>query len=138
IDNKIVLFETVEQIIDVFFEKRLAYYKARKEYQVSVLEQQFKKLDNIVRFILAIIDEEIIINNRKKDLIIKDLQKLKFDTIDDSYNYLLNIPVYSLTKEKVDEYKATKKEKADELKELKKTSIEELWLRDLEELKKQL
>jgi hypothetical protein len=75
------------------------------------------------------------INNRKKDLIIKDLVKGKYDQYEDSFNYLLGMPIYSLSKEKIDELTVIAKSKALVIKTLKKTKSKELWLEDISELK---
>jgi DNA topoisomerase-2 len=136
VDGVITKFETVNQIIDVFYKKRLTDYKLRKESMMDVLQRDKTKLDNQVRFIKMVITDKLIVNNRKKDIIIKELMKLKFNMYDDSYDYLLGMSIYSLTKEKVDELSKKAKEKDIELKELSKTKIESLWLEDIEELKK--
>ena len=134
-NNKIVKYETPEEIIDVFYKKRLTDYKERKKSMLNDLEKDKTKLDNQVRFIKEVISGKLKINNRKKDLIEKDLVKGKYDKYDDSYSYLLGMPIYSLTKEKIDELNAAAKKRGDEIKSLKKTKEKDLWLEDLNELK---
>jgi DNA topoisomerase-2 len=138
VDGKITKFSSPEEIIDTFYTKRLADYKERKKVILEKLNGDHLKLTNQVKFIKMVITDTLKINNRKKDLIIKDLVKNKFDMYNDSYDYLLNMSIYSLTKEKVDELNEKAKQKLSEIKDLKKKKPEKIWLEDLNELKKSL
>lgn len=138
VDDKITKFETIEEIVDVFYKKRLKDYGERKKSLLSILQKDKDKLDNQVRFIKEVIKGTLKINNRKRDLITKDLIKGKYDKYEDSYNYLLGMPIYSLTKEKVDELNGIVKSKESEIKELKKMKPKDLWLVDITELKKHI
>ena len=135
VDDKITKFKNVTEIIDVFYKKRLKDYDNRKKSMLAILTKEKDRLDNQIRFIKAVIKGDLKINNRKKDLIIKDLVKGKYDLYDDSYNYLLGMPIYSLTKEKVDELTEIVKSKGLEIRTLKKTKVKDLWLSDISELK---
>lgn len=135
VDGNIRKFDQVEEIIDVFYDKRLEDYTKRKKSLLDVLNAEKTKLDNQVRFIKMVIKDELKVNNRKKDIIIKDLEKNKFDLYNDSYDYLLGMPIYSLTKEKVDELSEKLKNKKAEYNALKKLKPEDLWLNDLKDLK---
>ena len=54
--------------------------------------------------------------------------------VNDSFDYLLKLPLYSLTSEKILELEKQLKETKDSLKLLKETSAENLWTKDIEEL----
>ena len=54
--------------------------------------------------------------------------------LEKSYNYLLNMPLWSLTKEKVDELLKEKDQKASEVEALKRMTPSDMWLKDLDEL----
>ena len=135
VDGVITKFESPEEIIDVFFKKRLVDYKNRKKSILSELQQDVTKLDNQVRFITMVIKDELKVNNRKKILIEKDLTKHKFDLYNDSYDYLLSMSIFNLTKEKIDDLKARAKSKSEEYKAINKTKPEDMWLEDLSKLK---
>jgi len=138
LDNKIVKWTTTEDMINTWIDIRLSWYEKRKIQWMSVLEQQFDRYDNLLGFIKGVIDGEILINNRKKDVIIKDLETMDFMKINDSYDYLLNIPVYHFTTEKFDEYKKMAKNMRLELKEYKLMNPADIWQKDLKELEEQL
>lgn len=80
-DGKIKRYREPEDIIKEFFVVRLKYYQLRKDYLVKKIEDDFKILSNKVRFILAVINKEIVISNRKRADIINDLIKKGFDPI---------------------------------------------------------
>jgi DNA gyrase/topoisomerase IV subunit B len=138
VDDKIVKFDSPEAIIDVFYQKRLEDYEKRKEIVLDKTKNNCIRLENIVKFIKLVISNKIIINNKKKDQIESQLIEQNIIKIEDSFNYLLNMSIYSLTKEKIDELENSLKEKKEELKELKSTAPSKLWLDDLEILKTKL
>lgn len=134
LDNKIIKWNTTEELLDKWFTIRLAYYKKRKKSWIEVLQDKYDKYYNILCFLKAVIDGEIVINNRKKELIVNDLTEMEFITINDTFDYLLNIPVYHFTKEKYDEYKNMAKDMKVELAEYKSLNPEDIWIKDLTEL----
>merc|ERR1712050_50917 len=97
-------------------------------------------LSNRARFIRMIIEKKLHINNRKKDDVVKDLIRLKFQKFGDTkpprsgFEYLLIMQIVSLTKERKEELERMAKEKAAELEKVKKTSIERMWTDDLDRL----
>ena len=112
------------------------------------LEKEFSILDNKVRFILAVINGEMVINNRPKKELMSDLRSQGYpahssnkkkdeDDIDlgsRDYDYLLSMPLWNLTLEKVEKLKKQKMEKEDELEDLRATTVQDIWLKDLDEL----
>lgn len=138
LDNKIIKWEGAEEIINKWFDIRLDYYAKRKKSWTDELTHKYNKYNAIYEFIKSVIDEKLLINNRKKDIIIKDLEKLKFYKINDNFDYLLNIPVYHFTKEKFEEYRQNSLDAKKELSEYKKLKPEEIWETDLTELENAL
>ena len=66
------------------------------------------------------------------------LVDLKFNKIDNNFNYLINLPMKWMTKEKYEELLKEKDEKQQYIKKLMKTKIEEFWLEDLKLLKENM
>jgi len=161
-EGKIRKYETELEILQEFFDVRLKHYHVRKEYLVDKLETELLKLSNKVRFILAVIKDEIKIRNVKKAVIIQQLREQKYDPMPkkttkkaaededeedeeeedqekenedvsaSDYDYLLSMPLWNLTKEKVDALKADKEAKEAELVILKETTPETMWETDLD------
>lgn len=135
-NQNLISFETAEDICEYFVEFRLKYYNKRKENTVAKLKREENILSNKAKFIKAVIEDVIIINNKKKDDIIKGITKLKLDKVDDSYDYLLRMPIYSLTKEMYDKLKEDIKTKKTEIKKILETKPSDMYLEDLRELDK--
>ena len=119
--GKLKIFESSDEILKYFVDFRLTFYQKRKDFQINQYNNQINVLDNKLRFIKSIIDGLLAVNNRKKEVIEKDLIKMKFDKVDDNFDYLLRMPIYSLTKETYDRLKEDMDNKKTELAWLKKT-----------------
>uniref|UniRef100_A0A8C4KZR9 DNA topoisomerase 2 n=1 Tax=Equus asinus asinus TaxID=83772 RepID=A0A8C4KZR9_EQUAS len=150
-------YDTVLDILRDFFELRLKYYGLRKEWLLGMLGAESAKLNNQARFILEKIDGKIIIENKPKKELIKVLIQRGYDSdpvkawkeaqqkvisweteksgsVTDSgptFNYLLDMPLWYLTKEKKDELCKLRNEKEQELETLKRKSPSDLWKEDL-------
>jgi DNA topoisomerase-2 len=100
------------------------------------MNRELKILSNRGRFIKAILDEKLKVNNVSKTEIIRQIEEMKLEMIDDSYDYLLRMPIYSLTKEVFEKLKADFLEKKEEIKIMEATEPKEMYVDDLNELKK--
>jgi hypothetical protein len=83
-----------------------------------------------------VVEKKLIVNNRKKDDIEKDLIKHKFPKLGttNNYQYLLGMPIYSLTYEKIEELKKQLKQKEIEFNNLSKTTPKNIWNEELDYL----
>lgn len=134
--GKLKIFESTSEIIKYFVEFRLQYYHKRKQFLLDKLNRELKVLSNRGRFIKAILDEKLKVNNVPKIEIIKGIEELELDKIDDSYDYLLRMPIYSLTKEVFDKLKADFIEKKNDISKIESTEPKDMYIEDLNELKK--
>lgn len=132
--NAIVKFDTPEDVIDQFIDWRIDLYEKRRQNILEKLTLHNQKLDNMVRFILAVVDGKLELRNKKKDVIVKAMGKLGLDEYEGSYSYLLNMSMSSLTKEKVDELKKRKADNDDLLKRYSSLKPENMWLSDLSKI----
>jgi DNA topoisomerase-2 len=134
--GKLKIFESTSEIIEYFVNFRLTYYHKRKQFLLDKLNRELKILSNRGRFIKAIIDGKLKVNNVAKAQIIEEIEVMGLDKIDDSYDYLLRMPIYSLTKEMYDKLKEDFKLKKEEIAKLESTDPKDMYLDDLNELKK--
>ena len=135
-NGKLRIFDNVADIIKYFVKFRLNYYHKRKEFLLDRMNKDLKLLSNRGRFIKAILDEKIKINNVPKLEIINSIELMGLDQIDGSYDYLLRMPIYSLTQELFEKLKADFTAKKAEIKKLEETDPGDMYLDDLDELKK--
>ena len=131
-NNKIVVYESAEEIIDHYIRVKLVSLSARKEHMKGRLEEEIRYDYSKYLFIKMIVDNTLIVSKRKKADIVKDLDKVKeILSKDDSYDYLLNMNIMSLTEERMTKLEADIKQKKSELDQLIKKSIEQLWTEEL-------
>ena len=135
-NGKLKIFENTSDIIKYFVDFRLTYYHKRKQYLLDKMNRELKILSNRGRFIKAIIDGKLKVNNVAKAQIVEGIEALGLDKIDDSYDYLLRMPIYSLTKEMYEKLKEDFKLKKEEIAKLEATDPKDMYLLDLSELKK--
>lgn len=160
--GKIKKYSTPEQILEDFFLLRLDHYQKRKESLVEHLKTIYERLSNQARFVQMIVNRQLVVNNRKRSDIIKELREKDFrpfpkakkakvagevnvdeeEVVEEGedpsenagdYDYLLSMAIYSLTKEKVERLLAQRDESENELKILLGRSPQNLWEQDLEE-----
>lgn len=166
-DRKITRYSNIGEIMEEHFLVREDYYRKRKDFMIARLTRECEILANKVRFILAVVNSELIINKKQKASLVQELHSKGFATkrqldmifkeptlqsdsesVKESeseteiglivpskeYDYLLSMPLWSLTYEKVEALKKEFNEKQAQLVILKKTTIYEMWMQDLEAL----
>jgi len=131
-------YKTPVDILLEFFDLRLEYYVKRKEYITKRLQRELEILTSKARFIKEYINGDLDINKRSKDYIISVLEKHDYPKDDSSYDYLLRLPIYSLTSEKIKELEEQCHKKEKELAFILSKSPEDLWRIDLNDLLKKL
>lgn len=137
-ENKIKEYTNPEDILNDYIEVKLVYTEKRKQHLLNELASKIELLNSRYIFIEAVVDNKLIISKRKKAVIIKDIDKLgilKETEGDTRYDYLLRMPVSSMTEEELKRLKGLVKDAETEIKELKKLSAKDLWLKDIHKLK---
>ena len=138
-NNKVVEFKSIYEVIDNYYNVRLKYYDIRKNNLIKELTKRILENYSKYLFIKGVIEKEIIISNKSDEDIIKQLEKIeKISKINDSYDYLLNMPMRSITKTQYEKLKNEIKSMKEELTKLKETSNIDMWKDDLKLLKKAL
>jgi DNA topoisomerase-2 len=137
-NGKLIIFKNVTDLINYFVKFRLTFYDKRKKYMLDQLADQHNKMSNRAKFIKSIIDNKLKVNNRPKQDIVTDLEKMKFDKIEFSYDYLLNMAIHSLTKEKYEELLKQIGENEAESKRINAIEPIDMYREDLKELRKKM
>jgi DNA topoisomerase-2 len=137
VEGKITKYNDIDSILQEYYEKRIEMYEERRKYQLSQLKYDLDMISNKVKFILMVVDEELIINKRKRTELEKELEENEFDKMgaNENYDYLLSMPIYQLTHEKIEELKKQEKEKKQEHKSLNEMTAQDIWKHELIELK---
>ena len=127
---KVREFKSAKEIIDYYIYIKLKFLQKRKTYIIEKLNKDFKILENKLRFLNMYISKELSITDKSKSELEIELEKLNFDKFD-GYSYLIGMPLYSLTTDKVKELETSIEKLKKEIETVTKTSIEQMWRKDL-------
>ena len=132
-------YNNVSDILKNYFKVRLELYKKRKLYQLDALKQELVVLNAKVRFIMEFIEGKIVISNRTKKNLIEQLVEGNYPSIneDKEFGYLIKMPIYNLTKERIEDLKKEQNIKTEMFDNLNKTTETQLWSSELNLLKKE-
>ena len=130
-NGKVKHFKNKEELISYFVNYRLNKYNDRKDKLVSVMEKRYEDNNNICKFIELVSNSTIIITNRKAKEIKEDLKKYELP------ESVLTVQISKLTDEEKKDLLNKNKQIEKELKYIKKTTIKDMYLNDLNELKKE-
>lgn len=128
-------YNNPNDILLYYYELRLDYYKKRKLYWIDNYTKDLNLLKMKERFIKEYIDGKLHINKKSKQQINDMLEIGKYSKQNDSFDYLLSMPIYSLTEEKITQLEKQISKILDQLDYLKSKTEKELYKIDLEELK---
>ena len=140
-NEKLILtkYNTPEEILLEFYDLRLEYYQKRKIYITKKLKDELIILQAKARFIKEYIDGSLQINKKSKDFIVTLLTEKKYPTDSEkTYDYLLTLPVYSFTSERIEALEKQCGNKKSELEYIKSKTPSCLWSIDLLELKNKM
>lgn len=143
---KLRSFTTIDNVLTYFCDLRVKLYQSRKDYLLPKYKTDLDVISAKTKFVLAIINGDIIVNNQSKAKIIEQLRKdnypimynkslitdlTKEEASQGNYDYLISMPIYNLTKDKIEELKKEKGEVEAKYKKLFDATPSELWLNDI-------
>jgi DNA topoisomerase-2 len=145
-------YKSVTDILLDFYDIRIEFYQRRKSYLVKQLQNELTLLNSKIRFINEYINGTLDINRKSRDYIIslleeRDYPKLSSDLKEDidqedgtggakSFDYLVKMPLISLSLEKIQELEKHRDTKQNELNTLQKKTERDLWRDDLQNILK--
>jgi DNA topoisomerase-2 len=130
-NDKLKKYENVNDIVDDYYIKRLELYDKRKDYQLKILRNELVILSNKARFIQENLDD--IIDLRKKSNLENEnkLMERNYDKVENSYKYLLKLPMDSVSIENFEKLMKEKDEKDSLINNLEKLTNRDIWLEEL-------
>ena len=137
-EEKLKHYNSVKDIIDDYYKVRLDYYDKRKTYMIDLLEHECVILRNKWNYIQELLNDTIDLRKKKSEEINIMLTKKNYVKIENSFNYLVKMSMDSVSEESIEELKSKYENKQNILENLKSTTIEQLWLNDINDLKKSL
>ena len=135
--NRVEEYTSAKEILLHYMDIKVQYTEQRKHTNIADMQDELEVLKSKYFFVKAILEETILINNRK----IQDIE-LELDNhpnikrVDDKYDYLLNMKITNLTEDMFLKLKEEIKQKKTKYDEYKETPSIELYIRDIESIKK--
>ncbi|KAJ3035696.1 DNA topoisomerase 2 [Rhizophlyctis rosea] len=156
-EGRLRKYDNVLDILKDWYALRRNYYQKRKDHLLETLNNELIKCDNKVRFVTEIIKGELVVQNKKRAALLQELRARKYDPFfknkveqdegdegeEDSederaggngYDYLLSMPIWNLTMEKVEKLKKEQEQRRQEVEVLSRRTINDLWRADLDTL----
>ena len=132
-DDKLKKYDTVNEIIDDYFNIRLEYYDERKDNLIENLERELLILSNKAKYIQEVLIGTIDLRKKKKQEIMDMLSEKDYDKVDEDqeYKYLVKMPMDSVSEENVEKLLKEHGIKNIELQKVKSTTLEQMWLSEL-------
>jgi DNA topoisomerase-2 len=130
----ITKYATLNEILEEFVMVRRGLYDDRRRHQLGVIAAKLPYHDNVVRFIKDQISDKPKVVLKKKSLKECDeiLKQNQYELINDSYDYILSLPVSAFTLEKIKKHEDDRINLKVRQEELEMTNASKMWLADLE------
>ncbi len=133
-------YNSVNEIIDEFYDLRLEYYQKRKDYLLYKLKKELQLISYKVKFINEILEDTIDLRKKKKVVIHKLLHDKQYPKLRNnkedkkSYDYLIKMPMDTLTDEKLETLNKILNIKQNEFTIIQDTTSKQMWENDLIDL----
>ena len=133
-EGKIKKYANASAIIDDFFPVRMRLYQERKKAMVLGYQQELTKANQTVKFLQLVLDNTFVFKGQNKNQLKDQLKSFKLDNAE----FLLQLPIYNLTDEKMAGLLAKKADLEASIRNLQKCSVQSLWKNDLKNLREAL
>ena len=130
-------YETPQDIIWEYYNTRLHFFSLRKNDIIQGIEEDLKYLYAKIRFIQSVIVEEVKVSKMKKDELEKFLNDNNYPLLNDKFDYILRIPIYNLTIDKVKELENDITKAEGRLEDVQTKTEQEMWLDELSAFEKE-
>jgi DNA topoisomerase-2 len=129
-------YNSPNEILHEFAHVRLELYAKRREYLLKMLRDKLPYHENVVRFIRQQCEPTPVPDLRRKSLEECDrlLSQQKFDKIKDSYDYLMDLPIKSLTLKNAQKHEKDLEELKQKIVEVEATTPKTMWMKELTQL----
>ena len=131
-NHKLKNFTGKKDVIEYFVNYRIGIYTERKKKMVKILEERIKKNDELVKFITLVCNGKLKIRNRAKADIKVDMDGYKLPM------ELISTPMSKCTIEERDELLKQNEAMKKELEYIRNTTEKQMYLNDLNNLKKEI
>jgi DNA topoisomerase-2 len=132
--GKIKKYDSPLDILREWFDVRKRFYIKRKKFLLSDLTTRSIIAENKSRFITMINNGELVVNKKSETVLVAELKALNFYKVDNSFSYLLNMKISSMTTERAAELEKEATKLREEVIALTATSEMSMWETDLQNI----
>lgn len=129
---QITKYNSPQDIILSYFNTRLQFFSKRKQNMIDTLEEDIKYLQAKIKFIKKVVCNELQVSKMKKHELEEHLGNNEYPKLNDSFDYILRIPIYNFTLDKVEELEDEFKKTQNEIDNIMQTTEETMWLQELD------
>ena len=132
--EKLKKYDTVQEIIDDYYDVRLDMYDTRKHHMIDSLEDALVLLSNKAKYIQETIAGVVDLRKKKKEQVIELLESRGYDVIDEDHDfkYLVKMPMDSVTEENVAKLMKEHADTQEALDKIKNTTPQQMWTMELD------
>lgn len=131
-NNKIVVFESIAQLLDAWYTQRIKYNDLRKKNNLSVMTEKMEDASAKAKFIQGVVDEQIELRNAKESEVLQLAELYDPILVAERAKKYLSLPMRALTKEEIAKLKKTVTELKKEITAYKKLTLEDILISDID------
>jgi DNA topoisomerase-2 len=132
-NQRLSKYNSPDEIIDSYFPVRLEAYRRRRAYKLDQLTAHLRKADSKIRYIRDVMNGDIDLRNRAESDIDQMLMHRNLIQIDQSFRYLTEMPMNSVSAPKLETLRKEYEKLDREVTELTAKTPEQLWAQDLDQ-----
>ena len=135
-DDKLKKYDSVTEIINDYYTKRLELYEERKKYMVDEITKELVVMSNKAKYIQEVLKGTVDLRRKSREVIDEMLEAKGYDKLgkDEDYKYLVKMAMDSVSQENVERIMNDHDKKQKELEVVQATTIQNMWLNELGEL----
>ena len=137
-DEILTKYDSVNDIINEFVTTRMDYYIKRKDAQIKHMESLLQLYSNKYTFVMELLNDTIDLRKNKSSDIEALLVSKQYDKIENSYHYLIKMPMDNVNEENVQKLKNEYDHTRASLDILKATTPVSIYYNELCELEKSI
>jgi DNA topoisomerase-2 len=137
-DEILTKYDSVNDIINEFVTTRMDYYIKRKDAQIKHMESLLQLYSNKYTFVMELLNDTIDLRKKKSSDIEALLLSKQYDKIENSYHYLIKMPMDNVNEENVQKLKNEYDHTRTSLDILKATTPVSMYYNELCELEKSI
>ena len=129
-DNKIVIFNSLKELLEAWYVKRIEYNDKRKQHLLASMQEEMDYTNARAKFIQGVVDGDIELRNSKEAAVITQAEA--YDVVlQGRVKGFLGLPMRSLTTEEIAKLKAKAKTLKAEISAYSKYTFEQILVEDL-------